>query len=169
MSPIFLKCLLEVKTSTPNCFVYGELGKFPLIIIERKVQKVYRELLNINTANPNCLTWVSGIKSLLESTGFNYIWQQQFVINEREFLNCFKQRLTDIYRQHWWSEVQLTTNNRLFKHIKNDFIFESYLRINNRALRTSLTKIRLSSHIFNIERGRSGPNVKMKGHVIYVM
>ena len=117
----FLKCLLEVKASTPNCFVYGELGVYPLII-DRKmrvikywlkiirningkehfVQKVYKELLNINTTYPNCLTWVSGIKSLLESTGFNYIWQQQFVINEREFLNCFKQRLTDIYRQHWW-------------------------------------------------------------------
>ena len=31
--------------------------------------------------------------------------------------------------------------------------------MNNRALRTSLTKIRLSSHIFFIERGRWGPNV----------
>ena len=57
------------------------------------------------------------------------------------------------------SEVQLTTNNRIFKYIKNEFIFESYLRIYNRALRTSLTKIRLSSHIFYIERGRWGPNV----------
>ena len=33
----FLKSILGVKKSTPNCFVYGELGVFPLII-ERKVR-----------------------------------------------------------------------------------------------------------------------------------
>ena len=64
---------------------------------EHFVQKIYKELFNLSITNPNCLTWVSGIKTLLESTGFSYIWQQQFVINEREFLKCFKQRLTDIY------------------------------------------------------------------------
>ena len=33
----FLKCILEVKSSTPTCFVYGELGVLPLII-ERKMR-----------------------------------------------------------------------------------------------------------------------------------
>ena len=62
-------------------YVNVELGVYPLII-ERKmrvikywlkiirningkehfVQKVYKELLNINNTIPNCLTWVSGIK-----------------------------------------------------------------------------------------------------------
>ena len=173
----FLKCLLDVKISTPNCFVYGEVGVFPLIV-ERKVriikywlkviknlnvkehlvQKVYRELVNINTENPEHENWVSGVKSLLESTGFGYIWQQQYVINETIFLNSFKQRLKDIYMQNWWADIQTTTDNRLFKHIKTSFLFEPYLRINNRALRSSLTKIRLSSHTFLCERGRWGPN-----------
>ena len=173
----FLKCLLEVKISTPNCFVYGELGVYPLLI-ERKirivkywlkivknlngkehfVQKVYRELVHINNENPELETWVSGVKQLLESTGFGYIWQQQYVLNEKLFLNSLRQRLLDIYRQNWWANVQTTSDNRLYKHIKNIFSFESYLRINNRALRTSLTKIRLSSHTFFCERGRWGPN-----------
>ena len=174
----FLKCLLEVKTSTPNCFVYGELGVYPLIIKrkvrvikywlkiirqlnnkENYVQKVYRELCKINVENPDIETWVSGVKALLESTGFGYIWQQQFVLNENTFLNSFKQRLFDIHLQFWESQVRLTTDNRLYKYIKFNFAFEPYLNISNRALRTSLTKIRLSSHLFYIERGRWGPNV----------
>ena len=174
----FLKCLLEVKKSTPNCFVYGELGVYPLLIKrkirvikywlriirglnnqEHYVHKVYRELCRVNFENPDSETWVSGVKSLLESTGFGYIWQQQFVTNENEFLRSFRQRLCDMYLQLWESQVNLTSDNRLYKHIKSSFVFESYLNISNRALRTSLTKIRLSSHIFYIERGRWGPNI----------
>ena len=121
-------------------------------------KKIYRELLKITNENPEKETWVSGIKSLLETTGFGFIWQQQFVFNENEFLSSFKRRLVDMYLQFWVSQVNLTSDNRLYKHIKIHFSFDSYLYINNRALRTSLTKIRLSSHTFLIERGRWGPN-----------
>ena len=170
--------MLKVKKRTPNCFVYGELGVYPLLIKrkirvikywlriirglnnqEHYVHKVYRELCRVNFENPDSETWVSGVKSLLESTGFGYIWQQQFVTNENEFLRSFRQRLCDMYLQLWESQVNLTSDNRLYKHIKSSFVFESYLNISNRALRTSLTKIRLSSHIFYIEKGRWGPNI----------
>ena len=66
--------------------------------------------------------------------------------------------MIDLYLQLWTSQIHLTSDNRLYKYIKTEFVFESYLNINNRALRTSLTKIRLSSHTFYIERGRWGPN-----------
>ena len=125
---------------------------------EHYVQKIYRELLRITNEDPERETWVSGVKTLLETTGFGFIWQQQFVYNEQAFLTSFKKRLIDIYLQLWTSQVHLTSDNRLYKHIKSEFVFESYLHINNRALRTALTKIRLSSHIFYIERGRWGPN-----------
>ena len=171
----FLKSCLGVKTSTPNCFVYGELGVFPLII-ERKirvvkywlkiiryidnnenyVQKVYNELLLLNRESPGNITWVSQVKKLLESSGFGYIWRNQFVHNENKFLSEFKERIKDMYLQEWSSQVQLTSENRLYKMIKINFKFEPYLDLNNRALRVALTKIRLSSHIFNIERGRWG-------------
>ena len=96
--------------------MYGELGVYPLIVKrkvrvikywlkiirqlnnqENYVQKVYRELCRINDEKPNIETWVSGVRFLLESTGFGYIWQQQFVLNENDFLNSFKQRLFDIH------------------------------------------------------------------------
>jgi len=173
----FLKSVLNVKISTPNCFVYGELGVYPLIL-ERKmrvvkywlkifryldvkehyVHKIYRELCQININNPNAVTWISEVKHLLESNGFGYVWQNQVVDSERDFLLIFRQRLCDVFLQNWYNEVELTSDGRLFKHIKREFGYESYLNLNNRALRVSITKIRLSSHLFLIERGRWGVN-----------
>merc|ERR1712102_158002 len=52
-----------------------------------------------------------------------------------------------------------STDGRIYKHIKESFCYESYLdNIQNRALRHALTKIRLSSHRYNIETGRWGKN-----------
>ena len=70
----------------------------------------------------------------------------------------FEKRLCDIYRQNWLSQVNLTSEGRLYKHIKMNFKIESYLYMNNKAFRTAITKIRLSSHLFLIERGRWGSN-----------
>ena len=66
---------------------------------------------------------MSEIRKLLESTGFGYIWQQQVVFNENEFLKLFKQRLIDIYLQDWKAEVNLTTDGRLYKQFNKQFIF----------------------------------------------
>ena len=63
-----------------------------------------------------------------------------------------------MHLQEWLAQVQLTSDNRLFKTIKYKFKFESYLHLNNRSMRISISKIRLSSNIFYIERGRWGQN-----------
>ena len=47
-----------------------------------------------------------------------------------------------------------SSSGRIFRYIKTDFVFEPYLNRLNRNLRIALTKVRLSSHSFNIERCR---------------
>ena len=83
----------------------------------------------------------------------NY-WITQRVADKQLFLASFKRRLQDIYIQEWWHSVENTSSDRLFRYIKNGFTRESYLNRLNRPLRVALTKIRLSSHAFSIERGR---------------
>ena len=97
-------------------------------------------------------------KYLLESNGFGYVWNNQAVDNERDFIKWFRKRLSDVFIQDWHREVNLTSDGRLFRHIKHIFAYESYLNLNNRALRVSISKIRLSSHLFLVERGRWGGN-----------
>ena len=168
----FLKTMLYVKKSTPNCYIYGELGVFPIQIkIKLRVikywlklirpttsqdnfnRKVYIQLLLVNIFNPQQVTWVSQVKDMLNSMGMGYIWNIQKVENENEFLKSFKLRLKDMYKQQWNSEISNTTDGRLYKNIKHDFEFENYLQL-PKYLRTSISKIRMSSHLFYIERGR---------------
>ena len=171
----FLKSLLKVKTSTPNCFVYGELGVFPLII-ERQIRMikfwlkiistgmigenftgiVYKELFALSFQKPNVVTWCTKIRDLLNKTGFGYVWFDQYVEDQREFVSEFRQRVTDMYLQKWSANVSLTSKNRLFPKIKSRFCFEPYLDMNNSCFRVAVSRLRLSSHMFLIERGRWG-------------
>ncbi len=169
----FLKNILFVKKSTPNCFVYGELGVFPLYIEQRlRVIKywlklirpsysmcsytklIYREMLNLNTTHPNSSTWVTHVKNMLDNCGMGNFWKDQVVDDEFVFISLFKQRMYDIYQQEWMAEVNSTSDYRLFKHLKENFCFEEYLNIFNKPIRIALTKLRLSSHLFHVERGR---------------
>ena len=170
----FLKNVLNVKVSTPNCFVYGELGVFPLhierqarvvaywlkIIALREsnpnsfVYKVYLELYNLSLIDPREVTWVSLVRDILNQNGFGNVWLMQGVTNKESFLREIRLRIKDIYLQGWWAEVEQSSNGRLFRYIKGSFKFEKYLDSLQRSKRIALSRIRLSSHIFSIERGR---------------
>ena len=52
--------------------------------------------------------------------------------------------------------VDETSEHRIYKHIKTFFGYEKYLNNCSNDTRRCLTKIRLSSHAFLVERGRWG-------------
>ncbi len=171
----FLKFILRVKKSTPNCFVYGELGVYPLFI-DRQVKvisywikilenihfgnenlficKMYIELYELTITQPGTVTWASLVRDTLERCGMGNYWVAQNISDKDRFLKIFRMRLQDIYQQTWEEEVGGSSEGRLFKHVKGDFRFEPYLNIVRQSLRISITKIRLSSHALFIERGR---------------
>ena len=167
----FLKNVLCVKQSTPNCFVYGEFGLFPLILGRKLriikywfkilnssndsfIKKMYNDLLVLSERFPDQITWVTLLRDMLFNYGFAYVWYDQYVFNETTFLRMFEQRMKDTYIQEWNSKVRSTSDYRLYKKIKFTFNFENYLNMDNKSFRISITKIRLSSHLFYIERGR---------------
>ena len=169
----FLKNVLCVKKSTPNCFVYGELGVYPLKIKlqmraikywlkiirlslphESYIRKIYLELLLVNVYFPNKVTWVTKVKDILFKCGMGFYWFDQKVVNENLFLKTLRQRLQDIYLQEWHSNLQSSSDNRLYKYLKENIQFEEYLNISNSFFRISISKFRLSSHLLNVERGR---------------
>ena len=123
-------------------------------------------MISINTENPRTVTWVSLVKNHLFSIGLGMFWERQQVFGEDSFLRTFSQRIHDIYLQNWSAEVMDTSENRLFKHIKQNFCLESYLNMSNKGLRVAITKIRLSSHVFMIERARWNVRIpKLKDRV----
>ena len=69
------------------------------------VCKIYSELLHLNVEKAQMKTWCTQIKDLLNKSGFGYVWLEQYVENDKEFLKIFGQRVTDMYQQEWKTDV----------------------------------------------------------------
>jgi len=168
----FCKQLLGVKQTTQNDFVYGELGRYPLIVHRqyriikfwlkiikgenRKFTKIcYDMMLNDMVLFPNKNNWAIRVRNLLNNTGFSIVWQNQGVGNEIAFLTLLRQRLQDIFIQEWHSRLDLSSRASLYRHLSNIFCYKSYLdTISVNKFRISLTRLRIAAHRLLIETGR---------------
>ena len=93
------------------------------------------------------------VKKLLFDIGCGNYWNDQDYISVS--FQEIKQRLLDIFVQNLKSEINISPKLYVFSQIKDDFVCSSYLdNIQNKRLRSTLTKIRISAHDLNIERGR---------------
>ena len=66
------------------------------------MMKYFDELGNSN--------WCSRVKQLLQSTGFNYVWEMQDIQNESSFISAFVQRLIDQYLSYDVAVIQWLTS-----------------------------------------------------------
>ena len=100
-----LKRFLNVSSRTPNVMVYGETGRYPLFVNifvksvkywlrilkipdHRFPYKSYKMLLYLHEQNRK--TWASSVCFLLYKYGFNHVWENQGVGDEKTFLKEFK-------------------------------------------------------------------------------
>ena len=166
----FCKRILNVKSSTSNAGVYGELGRYPLYITRYIL--IIRYWCNLLRTNNIILStvyndmlrdcelgldnWVSKVKSMLFEYGFGNIWQNPQNINVNAFCNQFKQRLIDCFTQKWNNDIDTNQVLTTYKHFKTVFTYEKYLNILPERLRVPMSKLRLSSHSLRIETGRYG-------------
>ena len=81
----FCKLLLNLKTSTPSCMIYGELGRHPLNITvklnilsfwsklingkQSKLLSLLYRLLYLKIHGNNTFSWIHFVKSILDDCG----------------------------------------------------------------------------------------------------
>lgn len=168
----FCRWILHVRKSTNLSGLYGELGRYPLIIF-RKLnmirywikllllnehfipKRVYTMLKHDvdNNRTYNGLNWAYQIKSILDNIGLSNIWIQQSEI-EIPF-NLIRQRVFDMYKQSWYSAINNSNRLEMYSRYKHDFDMEQYLDfIKDKKFKIAFTKFRLSSHDLAIESGR---------------
>ena len=171
----FLRKILTVRKSTNSDGLYGELGRYPIIIKQKlKVLKYWIKTINPNNklltrniyhmlkedADENITygnkNWAFEIKSLLENIGLAHIWWNQNEVLPNDYdLKIISDRIYDIFKQSWYSNINNSNRLASYSTYKEDFEFETYLnRINVTRFRIALTQFRISAHNLAIEKGR---------------
>ena len=113
--------LLNLKSSTSNCVIHGEVGCCPLQIdikqgmvvywIKRKTGKQSKIYLHSfvyhlrNTQNA-ISSWLNSVQTILDECGFSYIWDTQIFICEIWLKFNTKVRLHDQFQQTWREKLQ---------------------------------------------------------------
>ena len=166
----FCKILLKVHKSTPNNMVYGELGRYPLLL-QVKVRMVsfwhrlvtnnhkiasicYKLMYQLHCMDDNVSQWLLFTKKILDDVGKSFIWlsQGQNISNDLLKLQV-KQSLRDQFIQQWSSDIFTSSKCCNYRIFKCEFGFETYLTKLPIKLREFFTKFRCRNHKLPIEQG----------------
>ena len=162
----FLKRMLCVRPQTTNAAVYGELGRVPLHILRKerllkywfKIKNsrdtlLHKAFSNMKDSRQNAVGWALEMKHLLNSLGFNYLWDNENVSNMQ--IKRVIETLYDQYLQRFYAKLRDSDKLITYSKIKGNFAFEKYLTcVNNTKHRIALTRLRCSAHRLHIEEGR---------------
>ena len=113
------------------------------------VKQVFTALRNLH--NQGFRTWVSKVREIAQKYGCD-IDQPDLHTND------IKMTIKEKFVEGWRSRLRNSNRHpklELYKELKSDFHFEPYLDlVREFKYRNALTKIRSSSHLLEIERGR---------------
>jgi hypothetical protein len=149
-----LKRFLGVDMRTPNDLVYGDTGRYPIVIHSkircikywlkllmmpdsRLPKKAYNMLYKLDERGKN--NWVSRVRLFLSQYGFGYVWMNQSVGDCKAFVNVLRERMIDCRWQNWE------------EHVRESERFSTYYGFNGFTHETKLyLQLDLSRHIKNI-------------------
>ena len=87
--------------------------------------------------NKTHLNWALGIKTLLEQSGFAFMWELGPVMGETAFLRILRQRMRDNFMQSWHEKNGQNNRYVTYNSFKPDFGSEAYLVDLNIAMRVT--------------------------------
>jgi hypothetical protein len=167
----YLKYILRMKKTTPDCFVYGETGNYPLYIhVYYRMIKFWHKLRidkdgKISTRLLHTLLechnfkiytndWLFKIKQILDESGLSFVWDQPQLVTTAWLGNALLQRQKDMYLQMWKQKCDNCGKALHYSMFKDNFGFEQYLDNLPDNFRIVFTKFRTSNHKLPVEKGR---------------
>ena len=162
----FMKYILHLHSCTPSCMVYGELGRTELIvhvkcrmlnfwsnIVTGKRSKfshiMYKVMrcMHDNSNNAFHSKWLDFVQTNINATGYSHLWTDNPKdINRVWVKHIMKQRLNDMYKQQWLSELNDNSQCTVYRIFKEELCFEQYLNVLDYIDYVSLCKFRCRSH-----------------------
>lgn len=161
---------LKLPRYTFSVLSRGEVGRMPLCYIYYcKIIKYWIRLIRMNDNryprqcymmlkrldDADRVTWVTKVRNLLCRYGFGYVWHNQDIGNEKQFMCMFKQRLRDNLIQEWYTDINNSSKAKYYRNFYDTFAVQFYIKLNlpTHLLRV-LAKLRCSAHELNVEKGR---------------
>ena len=179
----FLKMSLSVNSNASSLAVYGDTGRYSLLvrqsskaikywarIVQMKndslVKMVYDGLLDLDNAGFS--NWCSNIRNCLCDLGYENLWNDQMC--DDSALSCVKDTLISKFEQDWHQQIYDEVKNpklRTYSKFKCHFGTEPYLlNIIDPKLTKCIAKFRLSCHTLEIEKGRhSKPKIPLESRI----
>ena len=129
---LIVYCMVKWADSL-NSIIQRRIINFWCRIVCGKKSKYSSILYNLtrkmhdDTSNPFNSKWISNVKNILDYSGLGHFWINQNNMIPNGVKHTIDQRLHDIDKQNWFSEMQnnsCCTNYRIFK---TELTFENYL------------------------------------------
>jgi len=165
----FARTILKVKSSTSNLITLGECGILPpsvfchvnVILYAIRLNSVIDDDIlkcvfnqNVELHNIGYTTWYSKVLSLAKSYDINI---ENMVYSDSTKL-LIKKRIRSSFIETWYKDInnlELHPLLRTYVLFKNEFSMSSHLIcVKDPKFRNAINKIRCSSHLLGIERGR---------------
>ena len=167
----YLKTMLRVKRQTSNLAVYGETGRFPLLLRQqdqalklwcrlqhmekdKPIAKIYFELEQLHTQGHT--TWATKIHNILRK--YSLSAKDAYEMPSNTFYAYMKDIRYRQFMNNWFAEINNSDNNpilRTYKLFKKQYCIEPYLmKLVSSKYRATLARFRTSSHSLAIETGR---------------
>ena len=168
----FIKRVLGIHKSTPNCVVYGEVGKYPVVhriyqrmisfwvkISEGKISKLsslmYRIIYKLHLNGTYDSPWLMCIKKILCNSGNPNFWSEQDSLSPKKYMKHeIGLKLENQFLQEWQFEVFRNRKCVAYRIFKDEVIFESYLSELDFVDRRALSKFRTGNHRLPVAKSR---------------
>ena len=160
----FLKYVLNVKRSTCNSIVYGELGRYPLNIrIKKQMVAFWAKTLMGKSSKLSAVMlrslhrqqqhgefsapWLLHVKSIIDWCGLSYMWSN--ICPNPDWLKLkIEQILKDQFHQEWRQDLDSKTSCDVYFQLKDKIVLENYLKMGNKSSRKAICQFRTNnSHL----------------------
>ena len=138
---------MGVSSKSPRHFIYGETGTYPLYVhtyaryikdwlcltcMDDKMypRKAYNMLLNLRRQNYN--TCACSIRNVLYEFRFGVVWKMQGVRDIKSFIEEFKQRLIDYFKQDWHFALESHDFYNVYSNFNHSLVRSPYLSLLNK-------------------------------------
>ena len=161
----YYKMILNLRTSTPTCMVYGEIGQMPmeyyatlrmltywykLVTCTNKNKfscVMYRFLLKLQEKDVFHSTFLLKVEDTLKAIGQHSFWiNQAHLRSSPAFKVLMKKCLRDKYIQDWYNEVNVKDVCYNYRMFKTSFGMERYLIVLPESLAKKMLHFRVLNH-----------------------